>query len=139
MLPVWFSRTQDRGMGLRANGLGQNHHISLSNPLAICIQTTSKGELAQFTFNVNLFNVNSMWTRLIRINAHLMCIIFVMWMGLYISTYHVVCVTVILIWWFGESHKDHQIKHMPFINQFILLAWVSFHTVLKTTTIKSYK
>ena len=29
---------------------------------AICIQTTSESELAQFTLNANQFNVHSMWT-----------------------------------------------------------------------------
>ena len=28
----------------------------------------------------------------------------------YPPTIHVVCVTVILIWWFGKSHKNHQIN-----------------------------
>ena len=49
------------GMGSCANGLLQNDHVSLSNPLAIHIQTTSEIELAQFAFNVNLFNAHSVW------------------------------------------------------------------------------
>ena len=39
-----------------------------------------------------------------------------------------VYVMMILILWFGESYKDCQIKCMTFINQFMLQAWISFHT-----------
>ena len=35
----------------------ENNYISLSNSLAICIQTTSKSGLAQFAFSANLFDV----------------------------------------------------------------------------------
>ena len=41
------------------------------SPLAICIQTTSEGGLAQFTFIANQFNAHSMWIRSIQNNAHL--------------------------------------------------------------------
>ena len=69
-------------MGLRANGLWQNYYVSLSNLLAILIQTTSEGGLAQFAFNVNLFNAHSVWTGSIQTIVHLMHIIFAMWTGL---------------------------------------------------------
>ena len=41
-------------IGSCANGLWQNYH---SNSLAIRVQTTSVGALAQFTFSANLFTV----------------------------------------------------------------------------------
>ena len=53
--------------------------IVLSHPiqLTIHIQTTSRGGLAQFGFNSNRLDANSVWTRSIRINSHSMRIIFV--------------------------------------------------------------
>ena len=59
-----------------------------SNPLAIRIQTTSVGGLAQFAFNANLLNAHSVWMRLIQINVHLICIIFAVWTGLLIICLH---------------------------------------------------
>ena len=51
--------------------------IMLSHPiqLTIRIQTTSRGGLAQFGFNSNRLNANSMWTRSIRINR-IQCTLF---------------------------------------------------------------
>ena len=40
---------------------------------------------------------------------------------------------VILIWQFGKSHNEHQIK----CKSFLLQAWASYHTVLKTANLKS--
>ena len=53
--------------------------IALSYPiqLTIRIKTTSDGGLTEFTFNSNRLNANSVWTQLMRIDLHSMCIIFI--------------------------------------------------------------
>ena len=50
---------------------------TIESSFPIRIQTTSGGGLAQFGFNSNRVNANSVWTRSIRINLHSMHIIFV--------------------------------------------------------------
>ena len=46
-----------------------------------------------------------------------------------VTTMYVVHLAVILIWWFGKSHKDHQIHY-----QVIYTAKMGFfHTALKST------
>ena len=40
------------GMGLYPNGVRRNRYTTLSNPLAIRIQTTSEGGLTQFAFKL---------------------------------------------------------------------------------------
>ena len=54
--------------------------IMLSYPIHLTIrtQTTSEGGLTEFAFNLNQLNANSMWTQLMRIDSHSMCIIYVM-------------------------------------------------------------
>lgn len=58
-------------------------------------------------------------------------------LNLVTTTIQVVDVVVNLIWLFGETRKDCQVKYTLFLNPLIMQVWDCFHTVLKTANLKS--